>query len=535
MIALGTVRDGLPTAQGVPWTLSGIGAALSDPATWTTLGNSLILVVVCGTIATLGGSLFAWIATNTDVPLRKALAPLMVINLFVPPMFYTFGWIMLGNAQNGLLNQFARDTLGVAQLMDIQSWGGLILTMSLGYMPFAFILMQGAFINRDQALDEAAAISGSGVWRTFLTVTVPSVGPAITGAATLIMVLIFQSFESPYLLGRPANIYVFSTQIYKYIRDTTPAEYTSAFTLAMIVLLIVVGLFLLQRWVLRGRSFTTLTGKTSRRDPMRLGAMRWVLTAVIVVFLLLNLALPLGAVLLGSLQPIFGVMDNLSPDNYVRVLSDPTLQSSLVQTAWVSIAGGFAAMAMALLTSYVMLRRRGFLRVYTSFAMWIPWALPGIVLALAYMFAVLVLPGAKTLYGTSILMGIVLIVATIPLCGRLAEGALAQLAPELEEAGKISGAGPTRVFLSIVLRLLIPAFLSGWFLAALFISGNLAIPTLLAPPGFEPVSVTALTLYLNGDFATAAALFMVILFAAAIVLAIAGVSSLIGRRLGRRA
>jgi iron(III) transport system permease protein len=191
-------------------------------------------------------------------------------------------------------------------------------------------------------------------------------------------------------------------------------------------------------------------------------------------------------------------------------------------------------MAVALLTSYVVLRRRGFLRGFTSFAMWIPWALPGIVLALAYMFAVLALPGLKGLYGTPLLMGVVLVIATIPLCGRLAEGALAQLAPELEEAGRMSGAGPARVLVSIVLRLLIPSFLSGWFLAALFISGNLAVPTLLAPPGFQPVAVTALTLYLNGDFSTAAALFMIILFAAIVVLAVAGLSMWAGRRLSAK-
>ncbi|QTX04406.1 ABC transporter permease [Agromyces archimandritae] len=534
MIVLGAVRDGLPTAPDVRWTLDGMVAALTQSATWTTLLNSLILVVVCGAVATTMGALFAWIRTNTDVPLRRALTPLMIINLFVPPLFYTFGWIMLGNAQNGLINQWARSLFGTQQFVDVQSWGGLILTMSLGYIPFAYLLMQGAFLNRDQSLDEAASIAGARTWRTFLTVTLPSVGPALTGAATLIMVLILQSFESPYLLGRPADIHVFSTQIYHYIRDTTPAEYTSAFTLALIVVLLVVLLFGLQRRLLRGRSFTTLTGKSSRRDPLQLGPVRWLFTVLICVFLLLNLVLPLGAVFLGSLQPTFGVMRNLSFDNYTRILADPMLRESLELTAWISVAGGFVAMAVALLTSYVVLRRRGFLRGYTSFAMWIPWALPGIVLALAYMFAVLAFPGVKGLYGTPLLMGLVLVVATVPLCGRLAEGALAQLAPELEEAGRISGAGPVRVLGTIVLRLLIPSFLSGWFLAALFISGNLAIPTLLAPPGFQPVAVAALTLYLNGDFSTAAALFMIILFAAAIVLALAGATMWSGRRLGAR-
>jgi iron(III) transport system permease protein len=531
MIVIGAFRDGLPT-DDVPFSINGLVEAFQDPETWSTMWNSVILVIVCGTIAVAGGGLFAWIAANTNVPGRKLLTPLMAVNLFVPPLFHTLGWIMLGNPQNGLLNQFGR-TLGMTEpLLNIQSWGGLILLMSLGYMPFAYLLMLGAFKNRDQSLDEAAAISGAGAVRTFFTITLPSVGPAITGAAILIAVLVFQAFDSPQLIGRQANIFVFSTQIYRYVRDQAPADYTKAFALSLVLIVLVLALFLAQRWLLRGRSFTTLTGKTSRREPQELGPVRWVFAALVWVFVLLNLVLPLFAMILGSLQPIFGVMSTgLTFDNYVQMLTDPVFSSSLGLTAWLAVIGGFGSIAIALLTAYVTARRTGFIRSYTSFAVWIPWALPGIVLALAYMFAVLYVPAFRSLYGSAFLMTLVLIVATIPVSSRIAEGALAQLSPELEEAGRTSGAGSWRVLVTIVLRLIIPSFLSGWFLSALFISGNLAVPMLLAPPGLQPVSLTAYQEFLLGNMSQGAALFMIILIAAMAVLAIAALSMKLGTRL----
>lgn len=535
MIAIGAFRDGLPS-DDLPFTLGGLLAAFQDPETWKTMGNSLLLVVVCGTISVAGGGLFAWIAANTNVPGRRLLTPLMAVNLFVPPLFHTLGWIMLGNPQNGLLNQFGR-MLGMhGPLINIQSWGGLFLLMSLGYMPFAYLLMLGAFKNRDQSLDEAAAISGAGAVRTFFTITIPSVGPAITGAAILIAVLVFQSFDSPQLIGRQANIFVFSTQIFHYVRDQAPAEYTKAFALSLVLIVLVLLLFLAQRWILRGRSFTTLTGKTSRREPQELGPVRWVLSALIVVFLLLNLILPLFAMILGSLQPIFGVVSTgLTFDNYVQMLTDPEFSSSLGLTAWLAVIGGFGSIAVALLTTYVTARRTGFIRSYTSFSVWIPWALPGIVLALAYMFAVLYVPAFRSLYGTAFLMTLVLIVATIPVSSRIAEGALAQLSPELEEAGRTSGAGSWRVLLTIVLRLVVPSFLSGWFLSALFIAGNLSVPMLLAPPGLQPVSLTAFQQFLQGNMSQGAALFMIILVAAMGVLALAAGSMKLAAVLRARA
>lgn len=535
MIVIGAFRDGLPS-QKKPFTMEGLIQAFTTEDTWTTLGNSAILVLVCGTLATIGGGIFAWIAASTNVPGRRFLTPLMVLNLFVPPLFHTLGWLMLGNEQNGLLNQLARALGAEGSFMNIQSWGGLIMLMSLGYMPFAYLLMLGAFKNRDQALDEAAQISGAGTLRTFFTITVPSIGPTITGAATLIMVMVLQAFDSPQLLGRQAGIYVFSTQIYRYVRDETPGKYTAAFALSIMLILLVVLLFSLQRWILRGRSFTTLTGKTSRREPQQLGPIRWVFTVLIVLFMVLNFLLPLFAMVLGSLQPVFGVMKTgLTFDNYVRVLTDPQLSSSLTLTAWMSILGGLLSMIVALATTYVVLRRRGFIKSYTSLAVWIPWALPGIVLALAYLFAVLSTPATKGLYGTASLMILVLVVGTIPLSSRIAEGALAQLSPELEEAGRTSGANAARVLVTIVLRLVVPSFLAGWFLSMLFISGNLAIPMLLAPPGLQPVSQTAFQMFLLGDMSGGAALFMVILIAAAAVVLLSGISMFIANRLQLRA
>ena len=535
MIVIGAFRDGLPT-DDLPFSLGGLLTAFAVPETWETLRNSVVLVIVCGTISVATGGFFAWVAANTNVPGRRLLTPLMAVNLFVPPLFHTLGWIMLGNPQNGLINQWARLLGAEGSILNIQTWGGLILLTSLGYAPFAYLLMLGAFKNRDQALDEAAAISGAGALRTFFTITIPSVGPALTGAALLIAVLVFQSFDAPQLIGRQAGIYVFSTQIYRYVRDQVPAEYSQAFALALVLIALVLLLFIAQRWLLRGRSFTTLTGKSSRREPQELGPIRWLFSGFIVVFTFLNLLLPLFAMVLGSLQPIFGVASTgLTFDNYARMLTDPVFRSSLSLTAWLAIIGGLVSISVALLTTYITMRRTGFVRIYTSFAVWISWALPGIVLALAYMFAVLFIPAFRGLYGTSVLMTIVLIVATIPVSSRIAEGALAQLSPELEEAGRISGANAMWVLLSTVFRLVIPSFLSGWFLSALFISGNLAVPMLLAPPGLQPVSLTVFQLFLEGDLSSGAALFMIILVAAAVVLGLAGLSMKIGANIQNRA
>ena len=300
------------------------------------------------------------------------------------------------------------------------------------------------------------------------------------------------------------------------------------------ILAVIVVLFVAQKLVLGNRNYSTLSGKGFRREPQQLGAGRFVLTGVIVLYAIINLVLPAGAVLLGSLEPVFGVFGRLTFDNFVAVFQSPDLMNSLQLTALLSIFGGLIAMGIALLTSYVVLRRRGFLRGFTSLAVWMPWAMPGIVLALAYLWIVLSVPALSNLYGTAWLMLIVLVIATIPLVSRIAEGALAQISPELEEAARISGAAPTRVFVGIVLRLVLASFGAGWFLSALFISGNLAVPAMLASPVAKPVASTAYELFASGQTSEAAALFLIILFAAFVVLAVVGgISAIVRARSAR--
>src|SRR5690606_8216191 len=114
-----------------PFTLQGFVDAFTSEMTWTTLSHSSILVVVCGAIAVSGGAMFSWVGANTNVPGRKWLTPLMVINLFIPPLFHTMGWLMLDNKQNGLLNQLGQ-LIGLPEgFINIQSWPGLIMLLSL--------------------------------------------------------------------------------------------------------------------------------------------------------------------------------------------------------------------------------------------------------------------------------------------------------------------------------------------------------------------------------------------------------------------
>ena len=82
------------------------------------------------------------------------------------------------------------------------------------YLPMAFLLMSAAFQSMDPNLEEASAMSGDGVVRTTLRVTLPLALPSILAVLVLLLISGLEAFETPALLGLSGKVLVFSTLVY---------------------------------------------------------------------------------------------------------------------------------------------------------------------------------------------------------------------------------------------------------------------------------------------------------------------------------
>ncbi|MGH3585849.1 MAG: ABC transporter permease, partial [Pseudonocardia sp.] len=520
MLVVGAFRNTDPSLPA-EWGLRGF-TAYTDPATHQALLNSIVLAGSTTLIATAAALVAAFLVTRTRTLGRGLVTPAMALVVALPPLFYAISWGMFGNARIGLLNTTFRDLTGSgATLFDVNSWAGLILVISLKATAFSYLLLLGPFMALDRSFEEASQIAGAGRLRTLLRIDLPVLAPAVTGVLILNFVIGLEFFDVPLFLGTPAGITVFSTQIYGLIKDQTPAEYGGASALSLLLIVVVVVLVAAQWRVLGKRQFTTVSGKGYRSDPWDIGAWRWAGTAFIAAFVLLALVLPLAQLVIGSLQPFFGApifgdtSGGFSLVHYASLLSDDETLAALRTTLIVSVVGGVLAMALALLISYAATHSTSRLRRIVELLTWLPWAVPGVVLSLAIVWAYVSTPGLRQLYATIWIVMLGLVVAAMPIASRSAQAAIGQLGRELEEASRVSGARPIRMFLDVVLPLILPSFLSGWFLVAIVISGNLAVPILLTSQDNVTVPIVVFELYTQGETAQAAALFVIVLTALA--------------------
>lgn len=314
------------------------------------------------------------------------------------------------------------------------------------------------------------------------------------------------AFDIPLILGQAAGIEVLSTAIYDLLVHAYPPQYATASALSLLLVLVAAALSLLQARVIGRRSFVTVAGKATRQHRLRLGCWGLAGDAAILAFVLAAVVGPFLSLLLGSLQSVPGVLDSVTLVHYQRVFQRPGMMDAVRTTALLAVGVGALAMSLAVLLAQagqaLSARARSALRLMTL----IPFAMPGIVTALAVMWAYVGVPGLRQIYGTVWMLVLALVVVVLPFAMQAAQAASAQIAPELTAAARVSGASAPRALVDVVGRLIAPSVLTGWFLVAIAIAGNLDVPLLLGTPTLGTVASHIYQLQTQGQLGDATAL-----------------------------
>jgi iron(III) transport system permease protein len=110
------------------------------------------------------------------------------------------------------------------------------------------------------------------------------------------------------------------------------------------------------------------------------------------------------------------------------------------------------------------------------------------------------------IYGTVVIIILGLTTSYLAFGSRTMNAAIVQVSKELEEAGRVSGAGRTKILLRITLPLVLPAFASGWIWVAAHAIRAFSIPLILASHDSEMIAVRLWNLWETGDAGGASAL-----------------------------
>jgi iron(III) transport system permease protein len=514
LVLSSVIDDGQPT-------LAHFRAALGKRLYVQALWNSLVLGAWTAVLSVVIGLPMAWAVGRTDAPGKRFIHLTAVIAYITPPYLTAIAFVYLFSPNAGLLNRFARETLGLPALtFNVFSMAGLVLVTVLHTFPFVYLLAASALESVDASMEESAQILGAGRWRTATAVTAPLVAPAVLSGALIAFVNAIALFGSQAIIGLPARIFTLPTRIYALFDH--PPEYGLASALSLVFVGITVAALAVQRRYLAKRSYVTLGGKGSRPQLVALGPARFSVSAFCAVVFVVAVLAPYLTLLAVSLSKSWGLQfwQNLTLQNYRFILFEyDVTRRAIVNSLILASAAATAAVFLGSLIGWVDLRTTVRGRKLLDYVSLVPLGLPGIVVAVALIQFWLRMP--LPIYGTLVIILLAYTGRYVPLGVRAASAAFRQIDPSLEETARVTGAGWLRTFRSVTLPLARPGLFAGWLLVFVPALQELSASILLFSSGSITLSVAVYNLYETGYLEAVAALAIVtlIIITVAIVLA----------------
>ncbi len=437
--------------------------AFQDTYTVKALSNSLWLALAVSVTGTILGYLFALLVTRTAMPkAMKALLSAVTLLPLISPPFTSSISLSLALGPNGYL-------LKLFHIPDFQIYGflGTWLSETLTYFPVAYMVISAVLETMSANLDDAAMSLGASSGRILRTVTIPLSMPGIANSFLLLFGSSLADFATPLILGGH-QFPVLPTQAY--LEITGMFDLHSGASLSLMLLVPTLIVFWLQRVVVGGKNYVTVTGKSGAQSAF--SPLPVVMKVVISLVCALVLAFVLylyGIILVGSFVKTWGITNTPTMANYQyackfgrKAITD-TLKIAFVSTILGSMLG--------VVIGFILQRKQFIGHRLLEIGSMLNYALPGTVVGIAYIIAFNKKPFLLT--GTMTILVAAYVFRYYATSIRSVMASLEQIDPTLEEASASLGASTAGTFLHVTVPLVIPAVLTG--LRYLFIHSMTAI------------------------------------------------------------
>jgi iron(III) transport system permease protein len=496
-------------APGGRLDLSVLVQQLGAASTWRATRRSLETSLGGTAVSLLLGSGFALLVALTDIRAKPALVFSFMLPMMIPPQITALSWVQAFGPSSALLQ-----SLGLAPPLGtphpLYSREGIILLLGIQHAPLVFLALRAGLRSLPREMVEAARAAGAGHWRVLATVVLPLMTPMLVAGTALAFVSSIGNFGIPAILGISVSYTVLPTLIYERLASFGPSVISEVAVLSILVGLIAFAGVLVQGWMLRRHDYRTI-GVPSAPLAYRLG--RWRPAAEGACWLLIGLilVLPLSALVATSLVSAYGVP--LAPgtatlDNYVEVMVRQSVTIRAFTNSFL-LAGGAALVLIAAampLAHFIAWRRLPVLKLL-NVAAELPYALPGVVLAIACILIFLKpipLVGIS-IYGTIWIIFAAYLARFLTLTLRPVIAGFVQLDRSLEEAAQMAGAAFLYRLVTVILPLIAPVAAAGGILVFLTAFNELTVSALLWSAGAETLGVVVFNLDDGGYTVLAAA------------------------------
>lgn len=471
-----------------------------QPYYFRTLLNSFkVLIFACICSLILGVPL-AYLYNMYEIKGRGFLQMLIILSSMSAPFIGAYAWVkLLGRA--GVITKFLKSALGIV-IPDIYGFNGILLVLSLKLFPLVFLYVSGAMKNVDNSLLEASANMGITGIKRFFRVVLPLCMPSILAATLMVFMRAIADFGTPLMIGEGYT--TFPVIIYNQYVGEVGTNHNFAAAIAVIAILITLVFFIFQRYLTRKNSFSMSAMHHVERKKAKPFASFLIhlygyglvaiaiLPQLYLVYLSFRKTNPGGEVF----------QKGYSLDSYYYVFN------RMGNTIWntIRICGMALALivAIAILISYLTIRRRNFINSVIDTLSMVPYIIPGAVVGISMILAFnnRYIP----LVGTTTIMVVAMCVRRIPYTIRSSVAILAQIPISIDEAAESLGAGKVKTLVKITIPMMFNGIFAGAIMSWVTLITELSSSLLLYSFRTQTLNIAVYKAVSNGTDGRACAL-----------------------------
>jgi iron(III) transport system permease protein len=489
-------------------------AVYSQNVNWKALIHTVelsLFVMIASVIITFP---LAWLIGRTDLPWKRSFRTILVGSYMIPPYVGAIAWVQMLNPSVGYLNELFKYIFHLQTApFNIYTMGGLVWVLTLFYSPFAFITISRAMEKMDPTLEEAARIAGASPFRTLLDVTLPLMAPSIVAGGLLVFIAAGSAFGIPAIVGMPGNIEVMTTRIVTFVYMGDEKGIRDATALAVSLMFIANFLLFFMSWLLSRKDYTTISGKSTRPNMVELGKYRNLAFGVVGFYAFIAVILPIGSVVMTSFIKSMSkglALSNFGIDPWIPVITSSQYMESIGRSLVYGVIAACIGTVLAVFVAYLSVKTNITGRSIPDLLVVLGGSTPSIVIALALIITFSGNYGLN-IYSTMWILIVSYLVKYMTMCVRTVAASLSQVHVSLEEAALNSGASWLRTCKDIIIPLVAPSIVAGWFLIFMPSFYELTMSNLLYGADTKTIGVLLYELQTYADTQNASVLSVIIL------------------------
>lgn len=487
---------------GAGATLENFIALVTDSTLLQAYGLAIGMSLAVGLLSCVVATPMAWLVARTDLPGRKWIRMLVTASFVTPPFLGAIAYEILAAPNTGLANVIYRKIFGLDQsavLVNIYTFTGLVFAIACFTFPYVFTLVSNALDKVPSDLEDASSILGGNAMTTLRKVTIPMVLPAMLAGTLIAILQSLTMFGSPAIIALPAGFHVITTKIWSLFQFPPRLGLAAASAIPLLILTII--LLQTQKAILGRKGYTVLGGKSGSPRLTKLGRWKWAAIAFVLIVLSLTIFFPYLALVKTAFTNTVGdpvTWDTLTFKHWNFVLFEfSATRLAMWNTMLLGVLTATAVTAIALVVSYLVVRRSVTGSKYLGLLATAPVAIPGIVLGVG-LFLSYANPTFQ-LYGTLWILLIAFMTIELPAGYQQMSSSFAGVHPELEEAGRILGASRMATLRHITAPLLRTSVVAAWCFVFVGTIRELSATILLTTANTKLVSVIIYDLNESGD------------------------------------